>query len=348
MPIPFDSRDVSTAANNPTEHSSHLFADAYAVVHRQTKAENVQPSTAQPATTAPEQVTPQPAQPAPEVTSAPQDAQTLVKQGLASLKAGDEKEGIVALMQAAEQNPQLVSDATFVQALRTAENQPAQGNDIFAPTTCDTSADVDYGNLAGDPSQLVNPALYGGGLNFLKAGDKVDGILYLMEAAVNNPQLPQDQYFMQLLTQVESAAKSQSNQTANNSDKTADVTNLPSISDITQQTSSTTEQPSDKTQEKSAATQVSDDTTRETTDTTQQATDTTQQATNTTTDSTISNEPRNDQTLLSEGMTDFRKGDFSDGIDDLLQVVQDNPSLAADPNFISMLHSLDNAAGSSL
>ncbi|GEM_PF-3525571 len=155
----------------------------------------------------------------------------MLQQALETLQSGDEKDGILGLMQAAQQNPQLLQDATFVQTLRVMENEPSPDGNVFdaypyPPTStggqtapADASSTPGLPGAQGSPSSgdaslqgagsnLVDPSVYTQGLNFLQVGDKVDGMLYLMQAAVNNPQILQDNTFLQSFQGVEAQAAS--------------------------------------------------------------------------------------------------------------------------------------------
>jgi hypothetical protein len=144
--------------------------------------------------------------------SMPGNGSDLASQGLAKLQQGDQYGGIMTLLDAAQQNPQSVQSTAFLQHLQIVESQPnaAQGaqtdsSQFTAPT--DSPA---YGTT-GDANALSSPAAAGAqtdssslAIQALQVAQQnpTEGILGLMQASAQNPNLLNDQNFLTTMSEV--------------------------------------------------------------------------------------------------------------------------------------------------
>jgi len=144
--------------------------------------------------------------------SIPGGGSDLASQGLAKLQQGDQYGGIMTLLDAAQQNPQSVQSQAFLQQLQIVENQPAattnNGGDSsqFSPpsdspaygTMSDTTAMQTPMSGAGatDANAIANQALS------VAQSNPAEGILGLMQASTQNPDLLNNQNFLTTMSEV--------------------------------------------------------------------------------------------------------------------------------------------------
>ncbi|RTL40103.1 MAG: hypothetical protein EKK48_16760, partial [Candidatus Melainabacteria bacterium] len=144
--------------------------------------------------------------------SIPGGGSDLASQGLAKLQQGDQYGGIMTLLDAAQQNPQSVQSQAFLQQLQIVENQPAattnNGGDSsqFSPpsdspaygTMSDTTAVQTPMSAAGatDANAIANQALS------VAQSNPAEGILGLMQASTQNPDLLNNQNFLTTMSEV--------------------------------------------------------------------------------------------------------------------------------------------------
>ncbi len=144
-------------------------------------------------------------------TSLPGGGSDLASQGLAKLRQGDEYGGIMTLLDAAKQNPAAVQSDAFLQQLQLVESQPGRATGVAsdsgqfsAPTdspaygTTSDAAAMNPQTAGGltDANSLANQALS------VAQSNPAEGILGLMQASTQNPDLLNDQNFLTTMSEV--------------------------------------------------------------------------------------------------------------------------------------------------